>query len=433
MNSKTAPDSIAGQIITKLWRLNRIFCSSDYDACLEFLSTFLPFQIHEYRSSSSYKGWEIPPKWDLCEGAIFHEGKLIFQVEHPLQIIGLSGSFHGTVSLEELKKHLHYDQRSPYNTPYHFRQHYRPWKRDWGFCVTRNFYDSLKEGFYEVKIVTKESEGYLKVAEFVKPGKCIQEFAFAAHLDHPGMANDDLSGVAAGVELFHRLSTLETKFTYRLVIVQEMIGSVFYLDQSLKNPSEILGSCFLEMLGSATPLALQSSRSEKNCLESKLEKGLQASRLPYRKGPFRTIICNDEIVWESKGIPMCSLSRYPYPEYHSDQDNLDIISEAMLTQAVDLLYETVKHLDQATLVQKHFEGVFSLAHPDYKLYVDPGQPAFGGLSQASTMNLRHLMDEMALLPKYSFLEEITDQLQIPLDEALCYLRLWEKKGLITLY
>lgn len=423
--------SIAYEIIAKLWRLNRIFCSSDYDASLEYLSQYLPFRIHEYRSSEPYKGWVIPPKWELIRGVIRHRGEVIYEVDHPLKIIGLSSSFKGIVSLEELKKHLHYDHRHPERIPYHFRQHYRPWERDWGFCVSQQFFDSLEEGEYHIEIVTEESEGYLKVAEYVKEGKHQEGIAIVAHLDHPGMANDDLSGVAVGVELFNKLSQLDTKFTYRLVLVQEMIGSVFYLDRTLGNNSGVLESCFIEMLGSKTSMALQSSYSAKGALEMALEQTIVESKIPYRKGPFRSIVCNDDNIWESHHIPMCSIARFPYPEYHSDHDNLSIMSQEYLTESVNILYKALLRFDQMTLMEKRFEGVLALAHPSYQLYIDPGQPAFSKLSITSPQ-LRRLMDDMSLLPRYTFLEVLAKDLSLERDQILNYLRMWESRGLIAL-
>src|SRR5262245_7202333 len=223
--------SIAFSIVQDLYLRNRNFCSSDYDVCLDYLSKLLPIQIYTFQQTDPYKGWVIPPKWDLVRGVIRFQGETIFEVKHPLQIIGLSTAFQGTVSREELRQHLHYDHRDPSWTPYHFRQFYRPWERDWGFCVPQTFYDHLQPGSYEVDIVTKESQGYLKVAEHTHAGEHPETFVFVAHLDHPGMANDDLAGVAVGVELFRRLAEKKTKFTYRLILVQEIIGSVYYLGQ----------------------------------------------------------------------------------------------------------------------------------------------------------------------------------------------------------
>lgn len=424
------PSLLARKIIDDLWLKNRNFCSSDYDACLDYFKTILPFHIHEYRCKGNDQGWVIPPKCDIIKATIAFEGREIFSAKTPLEIIGLSAPFKGKVSLAELKRHLHYDKRFPDAVPYHFRQNYRPWDRDWGFCVTQHFYDALQEGMYDIEILTKESEGYLRVAEVVKKGKTPYGFAFVAHLDHAGMANDDLAGVAVGVDLINRLSKRETKFTYRLILVQEIIGSFFYL--KYHHDPHVIESCFLEMLGSATPLALQASHQGKSHLEHAIEKVLIKKRIAHRTGKFREIICNDEVVWESMGIPMASLSRFPYAQYHSDKDNPSIISDAALEESISVLEQTIDTLDKSVLVCKHFMGVVGLSNPDYGLYVDPGQPAFNIFADANQQKLRQLMDLMPLIPPHIFAEQLSEQLGLPVQDVIAYLKQWQDKQLLAL-
>lgn len=425
-------DSVAFRIIKDLWCLNRNFCSTDYDASLDYINTILPLKIYRFDPVDEFNGWIIPPKWDLVKATIKYNKKLIFEADHPLHVIGLSSPVHQFVSREELRKHLHYDRRDPHSVPYHFRQNYRPWERDWGFCVTQEFYDSLQSGGYEVQIITKESEGYLKVAEYTHQGSHPETFVMVAHLDHPGMANDDLAGVAVGVELFRRLLKIPTKFTYRLVLVQEIIGSVFYLGKEPSTRQNVMESCFLEMLGSGTELAFQRSRHGQSLMEKKLEKALSEKHCKFRTGPFRSIICNDEPVWESYGIPMSSLSRFPYPEYHSDKDNPDIIRPESLEESVEVLMALVQELDKATLMRKKFEGIPALSNPIYDLYVDPGQPAFGTVAEDKIKRLRLLMDLLPMYPKEIFVETMADEVQMTQGEVLEYLQRWKLKNLIQL-
>lgn len=425
-------DSVAYKIIQDLCDRNRNFCSTDYDFSLDYLDALLPLRIYSYTAKDQFNGWEIPPKWDLVKGTIKKDGRLIFEVTHPLQIIGLSLPFHGVVPLEELKKHLHYDHRDPRSTPYHFRQNYRPWERDWGFCVTKEFFDSFVPGNYEVEIITDESEGYLKIAEHTIKGAVDETMAFVAHLDHPGMANDDLAGVAVGIELFRRLSKTKHKFTYKLVLVQEIIGSVYYLGKNAQERQNVIESFFLEMLGTNTQFAIQKSRKGETLFEKSIEKTLQRKGINHRVGPFKAVISNDEPVWESYGIPMASLSRFPYPQYHSNNDNPSIISQESLEESVQILYETLLEYDKATFMRKNFEGVLALSNPDYNLYVDPGQPAFGSVADDKIQKLRLLMDLMPMFPASIFVEKMAAEAQLPLEEVINYLKLWENKNLIQL-
>lgn len=423
--------SIAFKLIDDLWNLNRSFCSSDYDKCLKYIDNLIPLKIYTYRGKEPFLGWQIPPKLDLVKGEIGCNGKTLFRASSPLHVIGLSASFSGTVSRDELKRHLHYDARRPDAVPYHFRQNYRPWEREWGFCVTEHFYDSLDEDTYTVELKFKESEGYLNVAEHTHRGDHPETFVFVAHLDHGGMANDDLAGVAVGVEAFNRLLPSRTKFTYKLVLLQEIIGSVYYLGKNPEASTHVLESCFLEMLGSNTPLALQNSYKAAGQLERELGAILSAKN-NSRTGPFRSIICNDEPVWESHNIPMASLSRFPYPEYHSDFDNPGIISRESLNESIAIVLEAIERLDRSTLVRKKFQGVPALSNPIYDLYVDPGQRAFGISVPEEAKSLRFLMDMIPIFPKNMFVEQMAEQVGMPADKVLAYLKKWEEKGLVEL-
>ncbi|MDW7662643.1 MAG: DUF2172 domain-containing protein [Bacillota bacterium] len=206
------------ELLKKLAPLKRVFVSSDYDYAIDVLKTVLDFDVLEYSSETAHNGWVIPPKWDVVEAKIIKNGNVILDVQdHVLHVICYSAAFEGRVTLEELKQHLHYDHRYADAIPYHFRQSYRNWERDWGFCVTKNFYASLEPGEYDVVIKTKEDQGILKVLEYTHAGEMEESFVFVAHQDHPGMANDDLAGCVVGVELFKRLLGQKTKYSYKLV------------------------------------------------------------------------------------------------------------------------------------------------------------------------------------------------------------------------
>ncbi|MBN4067077.1 DUF4910 domain-containing protein [Simkania negevensis] len=420
------------EILKALCHLNRNFCSKDYDASLSYLGRRIPLTVHRFCSGTSCNGWEIPPKWDLSEAYISLDGEKLYEVSHPLQLIGLSAPFEGRVSQEELKSHLHYDVRHADALPYHFRQNYRPWERTWGFCVSKTFYDSLAKGIYDVVIRTEESSGYLDVAECRVEGKYPDTFSFVAHLDHPGMANDDLAGVAVGVELFRRLQKRKTKFSYQLLLVQEIVGSEFFLSQLPERSNYTVEGLFLEMLGSDTELALQHSMGGKSNLERAVKEALDDLDIPHRTGPFKSIVCNDESVFESYGIPMASLSRFPYPEYHSSLDTIDIIKESALEESVVLLERAIDLLEKTILVVKKFHGTPCLSHPSYNLYIDPGQRAFGQQVEEEVLKRRLLADILPTLSQRVSVQQLAEQVGLDAATALADLVKWEEKGLIAL-
>lgn len=367
------------QILRDLTPLNRAVCSLGYDQAVDYLRDVLPFQVIFVPGSHEHNGWVIPPSWDVEEARIVKDGRTVYDgTAHPLGVIGLSKSFSGSVSLEELRRHLHYDHRDDDSVPFHYRQQFRSWSRDWGFCLPKRIFDQLIPGDYEVVIRTAEAPGAVKILEYKHHGSLDFTIVLGGNLDHAGVANDGLAGCVVGLELMQRLRDRKTKFTYALVLSPGIIGSEFYLaglNQSERG--QILEGIFLEMLGSATPLAVQESRQSMVSVLHALKASLDQLGLPYRTGPFESIMVNDEYVWENYGIPMLSFSRFPYPEYHSSRDSVEIIKETSLNEAVDALIGVVDRLGSFAHGLKKLRGqhllVQSAIRPVRRLWPDrPG-------------------------------------------------------------
>ena len=422
------------QILRHLTPLNRAVCSRGYDQAVDYLREVLPFRVIAVPSSCRHNGWVIPPSWDVEEARITKDGRTVYDgAAHPLGVIGLSKSFCGTVSLKELRRHLHYDHRYDDSIPFHYRQQFRSWSRDWGFCVPKRLFDQLVPGDYEVVIRTAEAPGAVKILEYQRQGTLDFTIVLGGNLDHAGVANDGLAGCVVGLEVMRRLRDRKTRFTYSLVLSPGIIGSELYLaGLSSSERSRILEGIFLEMLGSVTPLAVQESRRSIVSTLHALRASLDQLGLPYRTGPFESIIVNDEYVWENYGIPMLSFSRFPYPEYHSSRDSVEIIKETSLNEAVDALMGTVDRLEASPMVVKKFEGNICLSNPLYDLYVDYGQVALGDAPSQQKRRMRCLMDFVPALDRPVSVKAIADHIGLAESETLEYLQRWADKGLIDL-
>ena len=422
-------------IIKELTPLSRVFCSPDYDRSVEYLKGLLPFRVTEYPATKERNGWVIPPLWAVKEAKIMRDGEVIYDGSaHALRVIALSCRFRGRVDREELRRHLHYDQRYDDAVPYHFRQEYRSWERDWGFCVPKTFYDKLEPGEYEVVLETHESDGALKILESVHRGTLGLSIVFAAHLDHPGMANDGLSGCAVGVELMRRLKRRKTKFSYRLVLHQEIIGAEYYLAGMRRATKQACEGIFLEMLGTPTQLALQASRDKVSNIEYAVEQAMTEMGIDFRTGPFGSIVVNGDYIWETHGISLASISRFPYPEYHTDRDNVKIIRDEAMNEALEVLLKAVDILETSPIVIKRFEGNVCVSNPRYNLYVDPGQAAFGGfVEDEAVKKLRSLMDIIPMLHRPVSVRRLAELVQMPEDVVSEYLRKWADKGLVEIF
>ena len=65
---------------------------------------------------------------------------------------------------------------------------------------------------------------------------------------------------------------------------------------------------------------------------------------------------------------MISISKYPYPEYHTSDDNPAIISEQRLEKSRDLILEILNIIDRDFAPKRNFKGPIFLS--GYGLWVD---------------------------------------------------------------
>lgn len=254
-----------------------------------------------------------------------------------------------------------------------------------------------------------------------------------ANLDHPGVANDGLSGVAVGLAVMEALAARPRRFSYRLVLAPGIMGTEYYLGRL--PPAErghLFEGLMLEMLGSPTPLNLQHSRGAGSNLEQALSEALSRGDHDYREGGFESLLLNDEYLWEAYGIPMASLSRYPYPEYHTDADNLGLMSPQRLVEARDVVLAAIDDIESSPLIKKRFEGNVCLSHPRHDLYVDPGQVAFGDVPDEARRRMRLLMDSIPTLTRPTTVRQLARQVELEETTVHDYLKRWHACGLVEL-
>jgi aminopeptidase-like protein len=346
------------QLIEELWFLKRDLVSDDYDRALARLAEEVPMTIHKVPSGTKAWTWTVPEKW-TCREAYLEtlDGKrLIDYADHPLHVVSYSLPFEGMVDREELLQHLHVHPRLPDAIPYVFKYY----QRDWGLCCTQQSRDSLIEDRYRVVINSEFTPGELQIGEVLVKGEVEDCFVLAAHLDHPAMVNDDLSGVVVGLDVMRSLlAGPKPHFSYRFLLFPETIGSVAYLSQNEKLIPSMKAGLFLEMLGNAAPHALQTSFQPDSAGDRILQAAFQEAEPDGYIGPFRTIIDNDERQFNAPGvrIPMLSLSRTedpaseetrfrPYREYHSSLDTPAIVAQERLEASRDLVLKLLEAYEE---------------------------------------------------------------------------------------
>ncbi len=354
-------------LIGELWMKNRTLVSSDLDASLCRIQNEIDLKIHTFPSGKECWTWIIPEQWEINEAYISDTHQRIIDFKnHPLHVVSYSLPVNKEVSKEELFQHLHWRKDRPNAIPYE----YKYYERDWGFCIPYERVKSLTADCYKVYIDSHFESGELKVGDFTIPGKVDDTIVLVAHLCHPAQVNDGLTGVAVAVDLAKRLKDRKNLYTYKFLFTPETIGSVAYLSQNEDIIPKIRCGIFLEMLGNNNTFALQHSYPGTSRIDRVARYVISRRHETFREGQFRRIIGNDEMVFNGPGvgIPMISISRWPYPEYHTSDDNPSIINEERLEEARDLILEILEIFDKDYIPQRTFKGPVFLSR--YGLWVD---------------------------------------------------------------
>ena len=274
----------------------------------------------------------------------------------------------------------------------------------------------------------------MKVLDFQLTGTEGRTIVLNAHNCHPYQANDDISGVAVGIEVMKRLGKcINRRFTYRLVIAPELTGTVHWLDEMAPSGIDMVGAILLKSVGNDAPLKLQESFTGASTLDRAAHHVMRQRYGTYESGSFRTIYGNDEIAFEAPGfeVPSITLTRYPFAEYHTDLDTPDRLSESALADTADAAVEICMAMEMDVTLQATRVGLPCLSHPRFDLYVPVWDPSVRtGPAKDADRAWNLLMNR---LPRYldgsSGLLEIADQHGLPIETVYDYAMRWVDKGL----
>jgi len=420
------------ELINELWFLKRDLVSDDFDRALYRLKDEKDGQmtIHEYATGEKCWTWTVPEKWTCHEAYLetLDGRRLIDYADHPLHVVSYSLPFEGVVTREELLQHLHVHATHPEAIPFVFKYY----QRDWGLCATQTLRDGLADDRYRVVIRSEFKPGTLKVGEVVVPGQSEECFVLVAHLCHPAMVNDDLSGVVVGIEAAKRLlAGPKPHYTYRFLILPETIGSVAFLSHNEQLIPRMCGGLFLEMLGNDSPHALQGSFQPESqpdrCFVSTINELDPDSYI----AAYRKIINNDERQFNAPGVrvPMLSLSRvhrpglptWPYPEYHSSLDTPAIVTQERLEASCQIVLDLLQAWERNQYVVNNFKGeVFCSG---YGIWID---------YTVNPEGHRRLFEIMERSDGERTVSDIATELDISFQSVWNVVNMLQEKGLIWL-
>jgi aminopeptidase-like protein len=156
----------------------------------------------------------------------------------------------------------------------------------------------------------------------------------------------------------------------RFLFCPETIGSIAYLAHNEAIIPGLKGAIFIEMTGNRNSLILQRSRQDHSLMDRIARAVLKKSGEDFREGEFAQVVANDERVINGPGVnvPCISISRWPYDEYHTTDDNPGIIHEELLQQSADVIEATIRIAATNYVPRRCFRGPVFLS--GYGLWVD---------------------------------------------------------------
>ena len=163
--------SITGNGVRETLRILQEYCSE--------------LEIHEVPSGTKVFDWTVPKEWNIRDAYIENEQgeKVVDFQNNNLHVMGYSTPVDQYMDKEELLQYIYVEESQPDAIPY-ITSYY---KERFGFCMSKNERDKLKDGTYHVVIDSSLEEGSLTYGEILIPGERKEEIFLSTYICHPSM------------------------------------------------------------------------------------------------------------------------------------------------------------------------------------------------------------------------------------------------------
>ncbi|MFD7534680.1 DUF4910 domain-containing protein [Streptomyces sp. NPDC059819] len=335
-------------LVERLYPLCRSITGDGVRATLAIIGEHLPLQVHEVPTGTQVLDWTVPQEWNIRDAYVADTAgnRVVDFAASNLHVLGYSVPVSATMSLSELRPHLHTLADHPAWVPYR-TSYYTP---EWGFCLAQKTLDALPDGEYEVRVDSTLADGHLTYAEHVVPGQVADEVIVSCHVCHPSLANDNLAGIAVATFLAGSLAEQTPYYTYRFLFAPGTIGAITWLARNAEAVRRVKHGLVLACAGDRGQLTYKQSRQGDAEIDRVMRHVLLASERPHRMTEF-TPYGYDERQFCSPGfnLGVGSLSRTPYagyPEYHTSADNPDFVCPAAMADTLAVCQEVFAVLDR---------------------------------------------------------------------------------------
>jgi aminopeptidase-like protein len=334
-------------LASELFPICRSITGDGVRRTLDILREHIPLSSIEIPSGTAVFDWVVPNEWNIRDAWIKDErGERVVDFRtNNLHVVSYSTPIRRRMPLAELKPHLHSLPQQPDLIPY--RTSY--YKESWGFCLSHRALEHLSDGVYDVCIDATLSPGHLTIGECYVPGESQDEVLLSAHICHPSLANDNLSGVALAVALARRLQERRRRYSYRLLFIPGTIGSIAWLALNERKTQHIKHGLVLTCVGDAGAPTYKRSRRGSAAIDRAASHVLRTAAEPHRIIDFFPY-GYDERQYCSPGFNLavgCFMRSQhgTFPEYHTSADDLSFIQPEQLADSLEIVWKILETLE----------------------------------------------------------------------------------------
>nr|WP_040587907.1 DUF4910 domain-containing protein [Mesorhizobium alhagi] len=340
------PDAGVGDDIyalaERLFPICRSITGNGVRQTLDILSGHVGLERREVATGTQVFDWTVPREWNIRAARITGpDGRVIVDfADCNLHVVSYSAPFNGTLSLQELKRHIHTLPEQPELIPY--RTSY--YAETWGFCMAHNRLAELPDGLYRVEIDSEFKDGSLTYGEYLHRGLTDREFLLSAHICHPSLANDNCSGLALLATIARHLRSRRTRYSYRFLFAPGTIGSLAWLAHNEAGTGRIDHGLVVSCAGDAGgPTYKRSRRGDAyidRAMAHVLSRESKATLLDFWPYGY------DERQFCSPGfnLPVGMFQRSAFgtfPQYHTSADDLQFIRPEHLASSFRILMDVI--------------------------------------------------------------------------------------------
>ena len=339
-------------LCNKLFPICRSITGNGVRETLRVLQNICPaMTLHEVPTGTQVFDWTVPKEWNIRDAWIKNSKgeKVLDFAKSNLHVMGYSIPVNQKVTLEELLPLIHTQPDQPDAIPY-VTSYY---KERYGFCMSQEQKDTLREDTYHIYIDSDLKDGSLTYGEILIPSTegNKDEIFLSTYVCHPSMANNELSGPAVTIYLAKWLwEKKHRRYNYRIIFIPETIGAITYLSQHLPEMKKTIRAGFnISCVGDDRTYSYVASRYG-NTLADKVAKNVLSFRYPEYKRYSFLQRGSDERQYNAPGVdlPICAVCRSKYaeyPEYHTSKDNMGLILPTGLQGAYEVYRDMIEALE----------------------------------------------------------------------------------------